>query len=123
MKIKKLKLYGEKDDFKGFIAEIYMNGKELIVESKDEQLKNDLLTEINKHIENAEFFYLPELINDKELGLENAHGVSKHKPCDPKFLDALQCEFWNYTVEMNKFGHKKFGGYKIKGNKSEIMEE
>ena len=120
MHTKKLKLYGEKDDFKGFIAEIYVKNNKLVVKSPDKKLEKELYNEINKYIESDDFFYIPETI---ETDLTIGHGFSRHKFVSPRFLEALQCEFWNYTEKMNKFGHKKFYGYKIRGNKSEIVGE
>lgn len=121
-KMKKLKLYGKKDGFEGFIAEIYVDNNKVVVESKDEEVKKELLNEINKVIQKGESFLLP---YPHETETSICDGFLLQKVGDPKFIEALHSEFWKVIGlgEAGKFGNKTFGGYKIIAHKSLIIEE
>lgn len=118
---KKLKLYGEKNDFKDFIAEIYVEGNTVIVESKDKKVKKELSDAINKAIDKGESFRLPCCIYEHDT---IGDGFSLHKLGDPQFLEALQAEFWRIIGlgSPGIFGHRKFGGYKIIAHKSPVVD-
>ncbi|XOB40720.1 MAG: hypothetical protein ACKKMR_01775 [Candidatus Nealsonbacteria bacterium] len=121
-KIKKLRLYGEKDGLKGFIADIYVKNNKLIVESENKKVKKELFEEINKEIQKGEAFRIP---YTEHTGRTIEEGVLLQKIGDSKFLEALEAEFWKVIGlgDMGKFGNKKFGGYEIKAYKSKIIEK
>lgn len=92
-KMKRLKIYGEKDDFKGFIAEIYVKDNEVIVESKDKEVKEILETEIGKAIERVEEY--KHLYNNPEearnaLGILLRTGGNREKV----FIDRVKLYLW-----------------------------
>ncbi|MBU3907270.1 MAG: hypothetical protein KKA64_03390 [Nanoarchaeota archaeon] len=119
--LKVLKLYGKKDNFEGFIAEIYVENNKVVVESEDEEVKKDLLFEINMAIQKTPFL----LPYSEETKSTVSHGFSFHKIGDPKFLNALRAEFWKivgFGTE-GKFANKTFGGYKIIAHKSLVVEK
>ena len=102
-KIKKLKLYGKKGDFRGLIATVYVNeDNKLIIEADDSKVKKDLT-----HLIIAGIY--GNLIMIKK-GVDTPEGGHKtlcfpKKPGDPEFLEAL----WYSTIWTNT----KVGGYQI----------
>lgn len=57
--MKKLKLYGKKDNFEGFIAKIYVKNNKVVVESKDEAVKEILEKEISEAIKEKGGLWVP----------------------------------------------------------------
>jgi len=70
-KIKKLKLYGEKGNFKGFIAEIYAKDNKVVVESKDKTVEEILEKEINKAIKEKNGLWVPTGGNVAKVSIDN----------------------------------------------------
>lgn len=113
-KIKKLNLYGEKGDFKGYIATVYVNeNNKLIIETDDPKVKKDLTHLIIAGLHGS-------LIMIKK-GIDTPEGGHKtlcfpKKPRDSEFLEALQYS----TIWINT----KVGGYRVLyGSLSKIIEE
>jgi len=108
----KLKIYGEKEGFKGFIATIFIDEKNnIIVETDDKKLKEELLKEISRIVEGGGFFLLEnyyEYPNYKLLG-------TMVYPNTHSFLFALKNSsfLWQENI--------KYGEYKIYGFLSELI--
>jgi len=120
---KRLRLYGEKGHFRGFVADVYVKNNRVVVVSKDNEVKNQLLEKINQFIDKGEYFRLPYSCRVPEWGIID--GVSLHKLGDPDFLKALNTEFWNVVSlgSPGKFAGMNFGGVTIIAHKSKIIDE
>ena len=117
--MKKLKLYGEKKGFlgikrKGFVAEIFVKDRKVVVESKDRKLKRRLREEIDKMIK-EDGITLGKSVWERlpEGGKVHYHIVETKHPKDPKFIFAL-------AGELEK---RKIGKYKFIFHKSKFVEE
>jgi len=94
-KIKKLKLYGKKGDFKGFIAEIYVKDNKIVVESKDKKLKKELLKRINEVLKKEKGFWLPAPDSPPDVVYEQKLYIID----DPWFLNAM-CEHFTHRGKL-----------------------
>lgn len=111
---KKLKLFGEKRDCKGFIAEIYIQDKKMIVNSKDKKVGGKLYKIINETIESKKGIGMVYSEYNKTI---KSTKIANFKPGDYNFLDALLPCLWTITR------NEEFDGYKLDINKSEIFEK
>jgi len=123
--MKKLKLYAEKKILgivfkKGFVADAYVKDGNVIIESKNKKLKEEIERAINKALAFKEnYFYYrtgEEYFNKKTGHWGHRTYMVYQKPADPKFLNALKDDesFWET---------KKFAGYEIEPLFSKIVEE
>ena len=112
--MKKLKLYGEKDSFAGYIGKIYVKDKKIIIDSSDEKFKQDLLKELNKLLKKDSFY-----ISKDKMYIENEERT--HVSCAIK--QSLSDEFFLEAIRENVFLSEKYGGYKISWLLSKIINE
>lgn len=116
--MKKLRLYGEKKIFLGFlrrrfIADIFVDQNNVCtVESKNFTVKKELLAAINELGRNNEIILRKGVI---EGNTHTSIGETK-KPGDKDFLIALK----EYRT---LWRDRRFGGYKIFSVKSKIIDE
>ena len=120
--MKKLRLYGEKKIFlwfksKRFIADVYVQDGKVVVDSKNSQIKRELLKEIDERIK-ADLIYRGRGIWEEKDGKRIHYDVLEpQRPGDIYFLETLlngYSAFW---------GEKTFGGYTISDIFSKIIEE
>lgn len=120
--MKKLKLYGEKKILwifkkKGFIAEIYIINRKMIIVSKDKKVKEALGEALNKRVQQNLIFLTKGMKKELQGDQKIHHSIIDYKKIeDPEFLSALRdaSAFWETNT---------FNGYKISGVLSKLMEE
>ncbi|MBU4204985.1 CpXC domain-containing protein, partial [Patescibacteria group bacterium] len=107
-----LKLYSRGKYGIELIANLYIDNKKLIIESKDQKVKDDLYKSINALTENGGIFLFEYIFRNDDLFLEGALVNINH----PSFLYALKnC---SYLWQSNKV----YGGYTIYGFDSCLFE-
>lgn len=125
--IEKLRLFGAKGEFKGFIATILVENSAVVVESGNAELRECLLREINENLRQAGSFRLPWPKTERKADGTVVHtdGFRPQRPGDSHFLDALRCEF-HERIGLGikgRFGNATLCGYKINPLLSELIEE
>jgi len=125
--IEKLRLFGEKDKFKGFIATIHVDNSRVVVESENDELRECLLREINEKLQQAGSFRLcwPKTEKKPDGTIVHTDGFKAQRPGDSHFLDALRSEF-HEAIGLSvkgRFGNATVCSYKINPLLSELIEE
>lgn len=127
--MEKLKIYGRKPGFKGFIADIYVQDGKLIVESEDPQVKQDLEKALKEATLDEEFTIGARAGGEGETeeGLIAYYTyIERLKPGDDGYLLALRARpvFGSDSLEDWKAGKgRKIGDYEMDTSLSRIIDE
>lgn len=124
--IEKLRLFGEKDEERDFIASVYVEDGKVKVGSKNHQIAELLSKMINKELRRSGGFRLPWSETELDFGhLTHSDGFRWQRPGDSHFLEALDAEFFEHMGlgMKGKLRNTMVCGYRINSNLSELIEE
>lgn len=127
--MEKLKIYGRKPGFKGFIADIYVQNGKLIVESEDPQVKQDLEKALKEATLDEEFTIGARAGGERETedgSIAYYTYIERLKPGDDGYLLTLRARpvFGSDSLDDWKAGKgRKIGDYEMDTSLSRIIDD